>query len=122
MADYPSFSEPRSGQSLEVPNSSTAMISLITGILGLTFLPVIGSIVALITGSMAKKEIAESSGTLGGEGMAQVGVILGWIGIGLTIFGVCVAGVFLVVPLCLLAFGLSSEHWGILFPFVLSFL
>jgi hypothetical protein len=122
MADYPSFSEPPSGPSAEVPNSSTAVISLITGILGLTFLPVVGSIVALITGSMAKREIAESAGALGGEGMAQVGVILGWIGIGLTVLGICVAGVFLVVPLCLLTLGLSSESWSALFPFVLSFL
>jgi hypothetical protein len=122
MSDYPSFSTPPSGPSPEVPNSATAMISLITGILGLTFLPVIGSIVALITGSMAKKEILESNGTLGGEGMAQVGVILGWIGIGLAVLGICVAGVFLVVPLCLLVFGLRTESWSALFPLVLSLL
>lgn len=122
MADYPSFTSSSPGTPNETPNSSTAMISLIAGILGLTFLPLIGSIVALITGSMAKREIFESGGTLGGEGLAQIGVILGWVGIGLTVLGVCIAGVFLLIPICLVAGGLSSEGWGALFPMISSFL
>lgn len=62
-------------------NETMAIVSLIFSILGLTCLPLIGSIVAVITGSMAKKTIAASGGTLGGEGLAKIGVILGWIGI-----------------------------------------
>lgn len=122
MAEYPSFSEPPPGIPAEIPNSSTAVISLVAGILGLTFLPIIGSIVALITGSMAKNEIAQSAGTVGGEGMAQVGVILGWIGVGLTVLGVCITGAFILVPLCLLALGLGVDAWSGLLSMVVSFL
>ena len=76
-----------------VQNSTMAMISLISGILGLTAVFFLGSIVAVITGSMAKKEIAESNGTLGGEGLATAGQVMGSIGIGL---GVCAGCFFLV--------------------------
>jgi hypothetical protein len=71
------------------PNSTNALLCLIAGILGLTFLPFIASIVAVILGRSAKTEIAASGGALGGEGMAQVGVILGWVGIGLGVLAVC---------------------------------
>ena len=60
-----------------VPNSGTAIVSLIFGILGLTFFPLIGSIVALITGYSARNEIRESMGTLGGGGMATAGITMG---------------------------------------------
>jgi hypothetical protein len=122
MSDYPSFSDSPPGTPAEVPTSSTALISLIAGILGLTFLPLIGSIVALITGSSARREIQQSGGTLGGEGLAQAGIILGWIGVGLTVVGVCVVGVIFVIPICLLAFGLGSGEWSAILPLVFSFI
>lgn len=103
------------------PNSSMAVLSLIAGVLGLTLFPVIGSIVALITGSMAKKEIARSRGALGGDGLARAGVILGWIGIGLTVFGLCIAGFAIGLPLCLAVFGIASEEFGFLFPLISFF-
>jgi len=43
--------------------STLAIISLISGILGWTIFPFIASIVAVITGHLAKKEIRESGGT-----------------------------------------------------------
>jgi hypothetical protein len=62
-----------------VRDSSLAIISLVFGILGWTFLPTLGAIVAIITGYLAKNEIRASNGTLGGAGMAQAGLILGWL-------------------------------------------
>ena len=86
--------------SISVPNSNLAVISLVMGILGLTIFPTIGSIAAVITGYMAKKEIRESSGSQGGEGMATAGLIMGWIGIGLGVLGLCIAClVFALLPL-----------------------
>lgn len=70
------------------PTSTTAMISLIAGILGLTFFPFVGSVLALILGYMSKKEIEQSNGTLSGEGLATAGIVTGWIGVGL---GCCIA-------------------------------
>ena len=43
----------------------------------------IGSVLALVFGYQAKREIEASGGTQGGEGMATAGIILGWIGVGL---------------------------------------
>lgn len=91
------------------PTSSMATISLIAGILGLTIFPFIGSIVAVITASMAKNEIRASRGALGGEGLAKAGGILGWIGIALGVLGLCVAVVAFVLPLILIALGLAAD-------------
>lgn len=72
-----------------VQSSSTAMISLISGIASFFVVPLLGAIVAVITGNMAKKEIRQSGGRLTGEDMAKWGVILGWVNIGLSIAGFC---------------------------------
>ena len=38
---------------------------------------------------MAKGEIRNSGGTLSGDGLATAGLVLGYIGIGLTVLGIC---------------------------------
>lgn len=103
------------------PTSSMATVSLIAGILGLTIFPFIGSIVAVITASMAKKEILASRGALSGEGLAKAGGILGWIGIALGVLGFCVAAVLVILPFLLVALGLAadSSSWMPLFPVLL---
>ena len=70
--------------------STTAIISLIASIAGLTVLPTIGSIAGVILGYMAKKEIEGSGGAIGGDGLAKGGIIIGWIGIVLAAIGICV--------------------------------
>jgi Domain of unknown function (DUF4190) len=62
--------------------SGKALASLILGIAGLVMLPVVGSILAIILGVSAKREIAARTG-LGGEGMATAGIILGAVGVAL---------------------------------------
>jgi hypothetical protein len=89
------------------PTSTTAIISLIGGIAGFTFLPFLGSIAAIICGHMAKSEIKKSSGAVGGNGLATAGLILGYLGIAL---GVCLFCVFIVLPL--LGIGLSIPFLG----------
>ena len=78
-------------------DSSLAIVSLVTGILGWTILPFIASIVAVITGHLAKKEIRESGGLLEGDGMALAGLILGYVMIGLAILGIILAIVLVLV-------------------------
>lgn len=112
MSDYP----PPGGTSYSLPNSTLSLVSLITGILGLTFLPFLGSIVAVITGPMAQKEIHESLGTLGGEGLAKAGIILGWIGIGLGVIGICIGGFALAIPFCMALFAISREGMNLILP------
>lgn len=66
-------------------DSSLAIISLVSGIIGWTIIPFIGSIVAVITGHLAKKEIRDSGNTMSGDGMALAGLILGYTMIGITL-------------------------------------
>ena len=87
---------------IETPSNATsnlAVISLVAGVLGLTFFPLLGSIVAVITGPMAKKEIIESGGELSGDGMATAGMVLGWIAIALMVLGLCI-GALVALSLC----------------------
>jgi hypothetical protein len=58
-----------------------AIISLCSGIAGLSILFGIGSVAALVTGYMARNQIDESQGREGGRGMALAGIVMGWIGI-----------------------------------------
>ena len=76
---------PAPGGAYTVETQSTngfAIASLVSGILWLSGL---GSILALVFGYRAKKQIAASNGSQGGGGMASAGVILGWVGIGVAI-------------------------------------
>jgi hypothetical protein len=82
--------------------------------------PFIGSIVALITGYMARKEIRGSAGALGGDGMATAGLVLGWIGVALGVLGICIGGIFILLPICLAIFSTSMSGYQSLLPTLLS--
>jgi len=92
--------------------SGTATASLVCGILGWSVLPVVGAIMAVILGHVAKNEIRASSGSLGGDGMATAGLVLGYAGIGLAALGViltiAVAVLGIALPVGLFACGLCS--------------
>lgn len=62
-------------------NSTLAVVSLVSGILGWTLAPFIGSIVAVVTGHMARKEIRDNPATKDGDGLAIAGLIMGWVSI-----------------------------------------
>lgn len=104
------------------PRTNTmALVSLVTGILGLIgVLPLIGSIIAIVTGNMAKKEIETNPGMYSGEGMARGGQILGWIGVVLGALACCGFLVFLIFFGGLAALGLSTET-GLLLPALMAF-
>ncbi len=89
MSDYQN-QPPSTPSSPKPPTSTMAVISLVAGIASWIILPFIAAIVAVITGNMAKKEIRESGGTVGGEGLAKAGVILGYINIGLAVLAFCI--------------------------------
>jgi hypothetical protein len=72
------------------PNSNAAVISLIFGILAWVGLVFIGAIVAIIAGHMARREIRDSGGRIGGGGMAMAGLLLGYVQLGLLLLGCAV--------------------------------
>ena len=60
---------------------STNGMAIASMVLGIVWIYWIGSILALVFGYTARKQIAESQGTQQGGGMATAGIVLGWIGI-----------------------------------------
>jgi len=112
--NYSSSSQPRA-----VPTSTMAIVALVAGILGLSFFPLFGSIVAVITGPMAKREIAESGGALSGENLAQIGSILGWIGLAFSLIGCCFVIVAFALPFVMVMLGLGMEEYNLVLPALL---
>jgi len=69
--------------------SGWAIFSLIAGILAWLGVFGLGGIVAIITGYIAKNEINNSAGRVGGNGMATTGLVLGWLNIAVACLAVC---------------------------------
>jgi hypothetical protein len=63
------------------PTNSMAIASMITGIVGLMSCPVLG-VIAVYLGKRAREEIRTAGED--GDGLAIVGLVTGWIGIGLS--------------------------------------
>ena len=68
--------------------STLAIISLVFGLLGWSFVPWIGSLVAIITGHMARGEIRRARAGLDGDGMAIAGLVLGYAMFAVTLLGI----------------------------------
>jgi hypothetical protein len=82
-----------------VPTNALAIVSLACGAAGMLVVPVVGSIVAVVTGHMARSQVRRTGEA--GAGMALAGLILGYAGLAiaalvavLIVIGVVVAGVF----------------------------
>ena len=68
------------------PTNSNATIAIVCAIVAWVICPFIPAVAAVIIGRKAQREIAESGGTQGGEGLAKAAVIIGWINIGFYLF------------------------------------
>jgi hypothetical protein len=87
---------------VSLPTNSLAIVSLVSSILSFVFLWFVGGIIAVVTGIMSRKEIKQSGGAQGGDGMASVGIIVGAINIVFCcLVMVCVGG--------LIMAGIASE-------------
>jgi hypothetical protein len=82
------------------PTSGLAIASLVLGIGGLTILPLLGSIVALILGYMARNEIRQRPDELTGDGLAIAGIVMGWIAVGLAVVGLLAGGGIAICAMC----------------------
>lgn len=59
--------------------STLAVVSLVFGLLAWTFVPILGAIVAIITGHLARGEIRRDPERMEGDGLALAGLILGYL-------------------------------------------
>jgi len=89
--------------------SAMAIVSLVFGIAAWCMLPVVGAVVAIVCGHLARAEIRRGQGQLEGEGFAIAGLVLGYVQIA---FGVLVM-LFAIAALVLglsIGFGSSFFH------------
>ena len=80
-----------------------AIVSLVSGILGWVALPVIGAVIAVVTGHIARGQIRDARGDLQGDGLAMVGLVLGYLSLALVLFSVMLFLIFGAGLLALLA-------------------
>jgi len=73
-----------------------ATISLIAGVVQFVCFYFIGAIVAIVTGHIARSQIRRSNGTQGGAGMALAGIILGYVGLALSVLAAIGIAVFFI--------------------------
>jgi len=62
-----------------------ALLSLICGILAWVAFPILGSLVAIVSGHAALKQLKRSTPDQTGETLAKAGLIMGWLQIGLIV-------------------------------------
>ena len=94
---YVGINAPGYGQPYGSPvTNSNATTAMVLGIVGLMFFPVIPSIIAIVLGTKAKREIRATG--QGGQGMATAGQVMGWIALSFwIILGVLMAFGFLLL-------------------------
>ena len=86
--------------------SAAAIVSLVSGILAWTLMPIIGALVAIICGHIARSEIRRAfPGTLAGDGLALSGLVLGYLQLVVTLL--IVAAIIVAIVL----FGAAAGGW-----------
>ena len=103
------MSDPLLQSSTTRRTSTMAIISLVSGLLGWTLLPLIGSLVAIVTGHIARSEIRSSPREIEGDGLAVAGLVMGY-----AMVAVAVATVIAIVVFLggLAAFFALASHWS----------
>ncbi len=61
--------------------NALAIIAIICSILGLMGVPIVGSVLGIVLGQIAKKDISNSQGTQTGDSIAKVAIVIGWVGV-----------------------------------------
>ncbi len=73
-----------------------AIASFVLGLVGIFVFPLVGSILALIFGYIARSEIDRSQGGQTGRGLAIAGIVLGWVGVAFVVVLFVILVLFLV--------------------------
>ena len=89
MSDYPAHPQHPPAFQQPTETSSLAILSLVTGIGAWVILPVIGAIIAIVTGHLARREVRNSLGRLTGNGLATAGLVLGYSQLAVSLCALC---------------------------------
>lgn len=108
VAGPPAVPAPPVSVAPSLPTSGLAIASLVCGVGGLVVFPLIGSILAVIFGYMARRDIRQRPHQISGDGVALAGIVTGWIGVGFALLGLLVGGAMLGCGMC---GALSSGNW-----------
>ena len=79
---------------MNTPNrtlSAMAITSLVAGLLGWTLMPWLGSLLAIVTGHLARAEIRREPDALDGDGFAVAGLVLGYSMLASTLLAIIIA-------------------------------
>ncbi|HEV2540273.1 MAG TPA: DUF4190 domain-containing protein [Frateuria sp.] len=89
--------------------SAMAVVSLVFGIAAWCMLPVVGAIVAIVCGHLARGEIRRAQGQQEGDGLAIAGLVLGYVQLafGMVVLLFAIAAVLLGLSI---GFGSSLFH------------
>lgn len=90
---------------VSAPTSGSATTALVLGILSLVMCGLFTGIPAMIVGRNAKREIKQSGGRVGGEGVANAGIITGLI-------GTIISGLGILFFILIMVIGLSASTTG----------
>lgn len=98
---YQPYGQPAQGSYYAGPMASAtsgyAIASLVCSLLGYIGVFGIGPLLGIIFGHMAIREIDRSNGVLQGRGLAQAGLILGYIALGLVVLAIVFFALILIV-------------------------
>lgn len=89
-----------------VQTSPAAIISLVFGILAWLALPLIGAVIAIVTGHIARGEIRREPARLEGDGLAVAGLVLGWVQLVLSLVVILLLVLIIGIPVLM-------SHWNV---------
>jgi len=68
--------------------STTAVVSLVFGVLCWSVFPFVGAIIAVVCGHAARSDVRRATGSIEGDGMAVAGMLLGYAQLALIALGI----------------------------------
>ena len=89
------------------PTNALAVISMAFGIASWCILPMLGAIVAIVCGHLARSEIRRASGAMNGDGFAIAGLVLGYLQLALTLLAIAIF-----FGLVMFGISLHAMHWN----------
>ena len=99
----PSASPYRAPYAVARPTNSLAVVSLVASIAGWVMLPIVGPVVGVVCGHMARRQIRETGED--GDGLAMGGLVLGYASLAMTCVGFAIVG-------ALIALGMGAVLLG----------